>query len=147
MRVQARALDEEDLPMLRAALAAAGLPTDDIDQPGREFYAVLDHRGRTIGYGGLERHGAAALLRSIVVPPRERGRGQGSVIVETLEGEAAKRGITALYVLTTDATPFFARIGYASIDRASVPAAIAATSQFTTLCPATATVMRKRIGP
>lgn len=146
MNVQARALDPEDLPTLRAALAAAGLPTDDIDQPGRDFYAILDHRGRTIGYGGLERHGTAALLRSIVVPPRERGRGQGGVIVETLEREAAGRGVTTVYVLTTDAAPFFARIGYSSIDRASVPAAIAGTAQFATLCPTTATVMRKRIG-
>ncbi len=146
MNVQARALDDEDLPTLRAALAAAGLPTDDIDQPGRDFYAILDHRGRTIGYGGLERHGTAALLRSIVVPPRERGRGQGGVIVETLEREAAGRGVTTVYVLTTDAAPFFARIGYSSIDRASVPAAIAGTAQFATLCPTTATVMRKRIG-
>ena len=146
MTIRAQPLEREDLPILRAALAAAGLPVDDLDEPGRTFYAILDHRSRTIGYGGLERFGPNALLRSVVVPPRERGLGQGGVIVETLEREAAGRGVTTVYVLTTDAAPFFARIGYSSIDRASVPAAIAATAQFATLCPATATVMRKRIG-
>ena len=40
---------------LRVALEQAGLPTSDLDEPGRLFFGLSDDRG-LIGYIGLERN-------------------------------------------------------------------------------------------
>ena len=51
----------------------------------------------------------------------------------------------ALYLLTTTAVPFFERMGFAAIDRAEAPPAIAATREFATYCPESAVLMRRRL--
>lgn len=51
--------------------------------------------------------------------------------------------IERLHLLTTTAAPFFHVLDYAITDRASTPASIAASAEFTTLCPANATYMTK----
>lgn len=129
---------------LRAALVAAGLPVDDLNEPGRVWFAAR-REGRIIGHAGLEPYGKAALLRSVVLVEGERGRGWGRMLVDAICAEAAGRGIATLFLLTTTAEPFFARLGFARIDRAEVPSDIAASREFTTLCPATAAVMRKTL--
>lgn len=59
-------------PELRAALEAAGLPVDDLQEPGRVFFGFTV-AGRPVAYGGLEVVGDAALVRSIAVLPEARG--------------------------------------------------------------------------
>ena len=56
---------------------------------------------------------------------------------------AAEQGVETLYLLTTTAAQFFARRGYEAVPRSEAPAAIAATAQFSELCPASSTFMRK----
>lgn len=129
---------------LRSALAAAGLPVDDLNEPGRLWFAAR-RDGRIIGHAGLEPYGKAALLRSVVLVDGERGRGWGRMLVEAVCAEAAGRGIATLYLLTTTAEAFFAHIGFARIARAEVPADVAASREFSTLCPASAVVMRKTL--
>jgi N-acetylglutamate synthase-like GNAT family acetyltransferase len=127
---------------LVAALAKAGLPTDDVNKPEHLFWR-FEIGDMPVGFGGLEPHGDVALLRSVVTLPPLRRRGIGAAIVEVLETEALARKARAVYLLTTDAAPFFARLGYAPCGREDVPPAIKATAQFATLCPQTATVMCK----
>ena len=127
---------------LRAALAKAGLPTEDVNQPEHLFWR-FEVDDMPVGFGGLEPHRDVALLRSVVTLPPLRRRGIGRAIVEVLETEAMARNARAVFLLTTDAAPFFARLGYAPCGREDVPPTIRATAQFTTLCPQTATVMCK----
>jgi N-acetylglutamate synthase-like GNAT family acetyltransferase len=127
---------------LRAALAKAGLPAEDVDRPEHLFWR-FEIGDMPVGFGGLEPYRDVALLRSVVTLPPLRRRGIGRAIVEVLETEAMARNARAVYLLTSDAAPFFARLGYAPCGRDDVPPAIRATSQFTTLCPQTATVMCK----
>ena len=108
-------------------LAAAGLPTADL------------------GAIGLERHGAAGLLRSLVVVPEQRGRGVGGALVDALERDARADGLDALVLLTQTAETFFARRGYVRIDRAAAPAAVRTSAEFTSLCPSSATTMLKSL--
>ena len=91
-----------------------------------------------VGVAGLEIYESYALLRSLAVEPRHRSRGLGAKLVDTVETEAQARGVTALYLLTTTAATFFERVGYTAHDRAAVPPAIAATTEFSSLCPDTA---------
>jgi N-acetylglutamate synthase-like GNAT family acetyltransferase len=131
---------------LARALVKAGLPADDVDATGRLFWRFeTEDRVLPVGYGGLEAHGRDALLRSVLVLPPARNRGVGRAIVRLLEVEAMTLKCRAAWLITADAAPFFERLGYTPCDRAKVPAAIRATKQFATLCPASATVMTKRL--
>ena len=134
----------EPAPDLIAALEAAGLPTDDLHEPGRRFYRFGDDAG-LIGYGGLEQIGPDVLIRSMVVVDARRGGGLGAEVLSWLEARAAERKATALYLLTTSATAFFQRQGYVVLPRSAAPTAIAASRQFSALCPASAAFMFKEL--
>ncbi|MCE6950854.1 arsenic resistance N-acetyltransferase ArsN2 [Cereibacter sphaeroides] len=138
--LEIQAVDGGD-PDLARALAAAGLPVDDLTEPGRCFFAYRT-QGRPAGFGGFERHGAHVLLRSIVVPEARRGDGLGAAILAHLMAEAA--GATSVWLLTTAAAPFFARHGFLAVPRSEAPAEILATRQAAAICPASATLMTRR---
>jgi amino-acid N-acetyltransferase len=135
-----------ELPELAAALRRAGLPADDIAAPSRRFLRFRAD-GAIAGYAGLEIHGAEALLRSVLVIEAARGRGRGRAIVAAMAAGAARAGTGRLWLLTTTAPGFFARLGFTPVDRALVPPAIAATTEFAALCPASAACMMMRIAP
>jgi amino-acid N-acetyltransferase len=130
---------------LKAALGGVGLPTEDVATAGPLFWRFSINDDVPVGFGGLEVHGSDALLRSVVTLPPLRGRGLGRKIVMALEGEAVVAQCSAVWLLTTTAQDFFAKLGYAAVDRGTVPAAIRATAQFALLCPDTAAVMAKRL--
>ena len=130
---------------LKAALTKAGLPADDIFTPGPQFWRFSTDDDVPAGFGGIEVHGADALIRSVVTLPPLRGRGVGQGIVRALEAEAIVMKCAAVWLLTTTAREFFGKLGYAAIDRADVPGAIRATAQFSSLCPDSATVMVRRL--
>lgn len=120
-------------------LEASDLPTD-LD--ATELYVALVD-GERVGCGGLEVHGTDALLRSIAVDPAVRGEGYGSEITDRLCAIAAELGVSGLYLLTTTAAGIFERRGFERIDRERIPGTIANTSQFTTVCPASATPLHR----
>jgi len=129
---------------LKAVLARAGLPVDDLQDDGPLFWR-FERDDMPVGFAGIEVHGSDALLRSLVTLPPLRLRGIGGAMVEKMEVEARARGARAIYLLTEKSADFFAKLGYAPCARDRVPAAIAATAQFAKLCPASATVMAKPI--
>jgi arsenate reductase len=131
---------------LAAALKKAGLPADDVAEPGRHFWRFSFADDIPAGFGGLEVHGTDALMRSITTLPPLRGRGFGRAIVRALEAEAIVLKCRTVFLLTTSGQGFFEKLGYAAADRAAVPASIRASTQFASLCPDTATVMRKPLG-
>ncbi|MBK4722031.1 arsenate reductase (glutaredoxin) [Azospirillum sp. YIM DDC1] len=134
-------LADAERPVLARLLAANGLPTDDLDEPGRRFWRVADDRG-TLGYGGLEIHGADALLRSVVVPAERRGAGGGRAVVAAVRAQALTLGVGRLWLLTTGAAGFFERFGFQRVERASAPPAIQSSAQFAGLCPGSAVCLR-----
>ncbi len=136
----------EPTPDLIAALEAAGLPTDDLHEPGRRFFRFENGEG-LIGFGGLEQAGPDVLIRSIVVSDSRRGGGHGGAILSWLEAEAAHQGAAGLYLLTTSAAAFFQRRGYSVALRSAAPPTIAASRQLSRLCPASAAFMFKDLRP
>jgi N-acetylglutamate synthase-like GNAT family acetyltransferase len=144
-KLVARALRDGERGALEAALAKAALPTADIEVPGRLFWRFETADELPVGFGGLEPYGDDALLRSLVTLPPARGRGIGAAMVAELEFLAFVHGACNLWVITTSAAEFFARLGYARCDRTAVPAVIAATTEFSALCPASADVLMKRV--
>ena len=129
---------------LKAALARAGLPADDVAQDGPLFWR-FERDDMPVGFAGIEVHGTDALLRSLITLPPLRQQGIGAAMIDKMEVEARARGASAIYLLTNDGVSFFTKRGYAPCGRDGVPAAIAATAQFARLCPASATVMVKQV--
>jgi BolA protein len=130
-----------DDPRLVAHLKAAGLAVSDLGSPGQVFTAIALGDGTILACGGLEVKGAAALIRSIAVGEAQRKSGLGTAMTFKLLADARNAGAAAAYLLTTQSAEFFARLGFTAIDRAKVPAPIAATSQFSGTACASAQAM------
>jgi amino-acid N-acetyltransferase len=137
-----RSASAADLEAIRALLEQDALPASDLGSSRPQFLVACVGAER-VGAAALEPHGAAALLRSLVVAPSWRGRGLGRQLVKALERQARAAGIGELVLLTQTAAAFFAQLGYGVIDRAQAPAAVQHSSEFRTLCPASAVCMRK----
>lgn len=134
----------EDSEELRETLTEAKLPPMEFGA-GCSYRRYADADGHTVGFGGIEGQGPDRLLRSLVILPEFRGRGYGALIVRDLESLAAEDGAARLHLLTTTAAPFFEKLGYAPRNRMSAPVSIAVTTEFTTLCPASARYLVKEI--
>ena len=134
-----------DLTAVRALLAAAGLPTADLTAaPPADFWGC-SHGTDLAGVVGLEVYGMVALLRSLAVAPDRQGRGLGAALLAHAERAARRRGIAALYLLTTTAEAFFIRRGYDRIPREAAPSVLHRTAEFAALCPASAVCLRKAL--
>jgi amino-acid N-acetyltransferase len=134
----------EDVPAITALLRDASLPYEDFADQLAHFL-VANQEGKVVGAIGFERHGADALLRSLVVSPGRRGGGLGGRLVEQLTAAALAQGVKRFYLLTTTAEAFFAKRGFRPSARPAVPAAIAATKEFNSLCPVSAVCMARSL--
>ncbi|MBN9053640.1 MAG: GNAT family N-acetyltransferase, partial [Rhizobiales bacterium] len=47
-----------------------------------------------------------------------------------------------VFLATTNASSFFARLGFIQVQRENLPAAVLATRQLSSLCPSSATIMK-----
>src|SRR3569623_315636 len=132
-------------PSFRVAREWEGLPTDDLDKFGSNYFMLRDDKER-IGYIGMEGAGPDALLRSLVVRRPRTGKGYGRILVIHLEEMARGCLIERLHLLTSVKTQFFFEAcGYRVADRGTAPPAIACTAQFRTLSPADAPYMTKSL--
>ena len=130
----------DDLSAVAGLLAACGLPTEDIGEHFDHFL-VARSDGALCAAGGLEFHGAHALLRSVAVQPAWRGIGAARAVCQGLLAAARQRGCSRVYLLTTTAESFFVHLGFKRVARDALPAEIRATREFTELCPQTAIAM------
>ena len=138
--IPARLQDEAAIKQL---LDSADLPTDDITAKSLQHFLVLHVGGRLAGVVGLDPDGEVGLLRSLAVDPTMRKRGIGNRLVDAAEALAARRGVRAIYLLTTTADRYFAARDYQPMAREKAPPAIASMPQFKSLCPASSTLMMK----
>lgn len=137
---------ETSVPDVIALLSECGLPTKDISASSPPlFFGARDH-GALVGVIGLEIYSTVGLLRSLAVAPSYRGRCLGRDLVLCAESFSIDQGVGELFLLTTTAEPFFARLGYRQASRSNAPAAIKDTSQFAGLCPASSAFLSKQVG-
>ncbi|MGD1906881.1 MAG: arsenic resistance N-acetyltransferase ArsN2 [Leptolyngbyaceae cyanobacterium] len=129
----------------RALLSACDLPTADLKSRHFDHFWGWGSVEDPQGVIGLELYDSVALLRSLAVAAEVRGTGVGKALVAAAEDYAQTEGVQALYLLTTTAAEFFARLGYGLADRDSAPESIKATREFSGLCPSSATFMMKQL--
>ncbi len=124
-------------------LQESNLPVSDLSEQ-KELFALLQNN-EVAGTGGLELFDNCALLRSVAVRKDLQGKGLGKFINRELEKISKQRGIDCIYLLTTTAKDFFSKEGYEAITRDEVPESIKSTSEFSSVCPSSATVMKKEL--
>jgi protein-tyrosine-phosphatase/N-acetylglutamate synthase-like GNAT family acetyltransferase len=142
--VAATAADGSDV---RKLLDASGLPTADVTAALLSNFLVQHDRADLVAVGGLEFGANSALIRSVAVAPSKRGGGLGRQMVQALETLVRGRGCHQLYLLTTSAEAYFAKLGYERVPRESAPAGIRATQEFSSLCPTSSSLMVKTMDP
>ena len=133
------------LPAVKRLLDEARLPVADLTEAHLENFLGRNQGDELEGVVGLELYPPIALLRSLAVVPSVRGRGVGRALLADAEQYARDHEVKDIYLLTTTAERFFARAGYERVARESAPREIQETQEFSTLCPTTSTVMRKRL--
>jgi len=134
-----------DLPAVLALLRQNRLPLDGVADH-LETMIVARQDGRLVGAAALELYADGALLRSLAVDPALHGQGLGHDLTNAALRMAAGLDIRDVFLLTTTAERFFPKFGFERIQRDDVPASVQASVEFREACPATAVVMRKRMG-
>ena len=110
-------------------------------------YSVVRSESEVIAAAGLETYGPSGLLRSVAVASTHRNLGLGRRLVDDRVDFARKKHLDAVYLLTTTAAPFFRELGFEDVDRSKVPAELQASSEFSSVCPTTASCLVKRLSP
>jgi amino-acid N-acetyltransferase len=130
-----------DRPHIATLLGSCSLPVEDLPSDLPDFFTAT-HGSELVGTIGLEIFGPAALMRSLAVVPGWRGRGLARRLWDQARAHALSSGVQEVFLLTTTAEPIFFRWGFRRTSRELAPPEIRNTSEFTTLCPASAAFMR-----
>jgi amino-acid N-acetyltransferase len=125
-------------------LKKENLPFEDLPSDLSGFYTAI-HDDQLIGVIGMEPYGNNGLLRSMVVDSSFRNRHIAEQLVNTLEENAKTREMKTIYLLTETAEQYFSRKGYVRINRQDVPVELFRSSEFSHVCPVSATVMKKSL--
>lgn len=139
-------LENNDLTAIFRLLNHYNLITQDIDF-NNQYFLGLKQQQNCIAIGALEFYRPYALIRSVAVSEKEKHKGYAKQICKALFQHALSENIIELYLLTETAEEFFSRQGFEIIDRNTAPQIIKSTSQFSTLCPDDARVMKYRFIP
>ena len=135
-------MNTREIPYARKLLKDNGLPFSDIENESIQLFSIAQEN-QNIGIIGFEKCGKSGLLRSFVIEEQYRSKGIGAQVLSDFEKLVSELEISDLYLLTTTADKFFARNGFEVFDRNAVPQLIANTTEFDSICPASAVCMRK----
>jgi len=139
--LEIRSAGPEDLGAIRVLLAVVRLPWQDIGEPDITFFVAESERG-IIGVCGLENCGDGdAMIRSLGVMPGYRKQSIGRRLVQRASAHATEKKIGRLFLLTENASDYFTQLGFSRLDRKAVPANLRAKRLFSSLCPASASLM------
>jgi amino-acid N-acetyltransferase len=131
-----------DLPAVLELVAALNLPQDGL-AAHLGTAVVARSQDEIVGAAALEIYGQSALLRSVAVSPAVQGQGVGHQLVDAALALAKDTGIERVYLLTETAAGFFPRFGFKVVGRDQVNEAVKQSVEFTSACPASATVLVK----
>ncbi|HLF17138.1 MAG TPA: GNAT family N-acetyltransferase [Candidatus Thermoplasmatota archaeon] len=138
-----RAATPADQRAVKALLAFAGLPEAGLESTR---LWVLDDGG-VVGAVGLKVHGRSALLRSLVVVPSRRGRGEGRLLLNHAIAEARRAGCTQVGALTTTIAPWLARLGWRPTPTKDLPRELYASAELKGACRDTAAAFLLPLAP
>lgn len=123
--------NHEDMADVRSIALELGWPSEDFAEDAyRNFYVLRNETG-FVGCVAIEVLGEAAILRSLAVKQGARGVGYGWLLADTAVTMARHRGVKRIYLLTENASDFFAaKLGFRIVDISTVSRAVAESSTF-----------------
>jgi amino-acid N-acetyltransferase len=133
-----------DFSEVRTLLDRHRLALEGVDELGDTMIVAKDD-SHVVGVAALELFADGALLRSVAVDSAVQGQRLGHRLTEAALQMAQARAVRSVFLLTTTADRFFARLGFEHITRHDVPPSVQASVEFRSACPASAVVMRKRL--
>jgi amino-acid N-acetyltransferase len=139
-----RAASSKDWVEIANILRAENLPLDGAQEQIVNFLIGMQEK-KIVAIGGLEHYGSVGLMRSIAVLTEVQGQHYGVQMVQALCRLARKNRIDDLYLLTTTAQKYFARLGFVPLARDLAPAELMQSSQFQGTCPSSAILMHLAI--
>ena len=142
--LEIRTAKPSDFAALEGLLKSAGLPTEDLN-PALPNFLLAFADEKLVGSAGVEINEKYGLLRSVAVLDEFQNYKIARRLVNDLTKQVRLEGVKELYLITTTADSYFEKQGYERINRESVPAEIAQSQQFSTICPSSAVVMKKTI--
>lgn len=142
MEINIQPARPEQLPELVQLLTQNHLPVDDLPAGLPNFWLALDGK-KLVGSVGFEVCENVGLLRSLSVDADYRNQAIARQLCDRAFAEAKQQAVGELYLITTTADQYFQRLGFAPVERATVPDSITKTSQFSSLCPSSAVVMKQ----
>jgi amino-acid N-acetyltransferase len=125
-------------------LEESRLPLDGL-RDHLETTLVARREGKIVGSAALELYADGALLRSVAVSQKLQGQGLGTELMGAALRLAQDLQTPAIYLLTTTAERYFPKFGFERIERDDVPATVRTSVEFTSACPSSAAVFRKRL--
>jgi len=136
--------DKRDFDAVCRILSQENLPTSDLNPLLENFFIAVDDNA-IAGVIGMDRYGDNGLLRSAIVQKEHRNTGIAAALVARLFDEAAKHGVTTLYLITNTAAGYFQNKGFKKIDKEEVAPAVLQSKEFNGLCPASSVIMVKKL--
>src|SRR6476661_791076 len=140
MSVSIERLNVADVDEVLRLLVDNNLPVEGLADHLRTAL-VAREGGRVVGSAALELYRDAALLRSVAVAKDRQQHRIGRDLTIAALDLARISGASTVYLLTTTAEQFFPKFGFQCVGREEVPASVQASVEFTSACPASATVM------
>ncbi len=139
--LEIREATNDDKNSVQALLSEVKLPVESVHSGITKFF-VGSLESKLVAVAGFEFYGDDALLRSVAVRPNLQKKGLGDQLTDWMIQEAKKQGIKHIVLLTETAEKFFARKGFAVIDRKSINNdAMKKSSEFAFACPTSAVCM------
>ena len=146
MAIQIQYAQPDQLTALAQLLTQNHLLANDLPDGLPNFWLAFDD-DKLIGSVGIEGFGNVGLLRSVCVDADYRNQAIARQLYNIALQETRRQGVQDLYLLTTTADRYFDRLGFVRVPRTSVPESIQKTSQFSSLCPSSAVVMKQSLYP
>jgi amino-acid N-acetyltransferase len=137
--------NESEFEAFREAVKSAGLQHQDLNYQNQVLISYYQNE-QLVGTGGLEVMDRFALLRSVSVNAQSRGQNLGKQITADLLKNVEQSKLDAVFLLTETAKDFFEKQGFESVSRDSAPVEIKSTTQFSSMCPVSASFMVKKLG-
>jgi UDP-N-acetylmuramate: L-alanyl-gamma-D-glutamyl-meso-diaminopimelate ligase len=126
----------QDLPSVRVLLERTGLTNPELEERVGDLLVVRDTAGVVIGCVTLELYDEAGVLRSLATAPDRRGEGIGWMLADAALARARSRGCRRVYLVTENASDFFAeKFGFREVQLSLVDAAVAESPQFRAASP------------
>ncbi|MDD3079385.1 MAG: arsenic resistance N-acetyltransferase ArsN2 [Paludibacter sp.] len=135
---------EDDVVSIIDLLKQNNLPVRDLVS-GQRIFLVAIFGDQVIGCVAVEPYCGSGILRSLAVNESFRNQGVGQKLLSGAEIWAGNNGIQTLYLLTMTASTFFSKMNWNTTDRSAVSAEVAQSSEFASVCPATAICMKKEL--